>query len=111
MSFVSPQRLTSSQLTRALHDSLLQGNTLPSRGPRHPRPAPLALQVLVSQHVIDWVEGLGFVLHTSRQDQDKSKRPPIPPSPNHLVRLVDEDSNVKCVLVPNLLAFSLCDFI
>ena len=53
MPFVSPQRLTSNQLTRTLHDSLLQGHTLPSRGPRRPRPAPLVLQVHVSQHIID----------------------------------------------------------
>ncbi len=60
----------SNRLTRTLHDSLLQGHTLPSRGPRHPRPAPLVLQVLVSQqpcHVIEWGEGLWrpwFYSHT-----------------------------------------------
>jgi hypothetical protein len=40
-----------------LHDLLLQGNILPSRGPSHPQPAPLASQVVVSPYVIDWVEG------------------------------------------------------
>ncbi len=61
MSFVSPQRLTSNPLTRALYYLLLQGNTLPSRGPRHPRPAPLVLQVPFSQYVIDWDEDLGVL--------------------------------------------------
>jgi hypothetical protein len=44
-----------------LHHSRLQGHILPSRGPCHPRLAPLVLQVLVSQHVIDWSEGLGVL--------------------------------------------------
>jgi hypothetical protein len=41
----------------------LQGHILQPRGPRHPRPAPLVLQVLVSQHGNDWVEveGLGIL--------------------------------------------------
>ena len=39
----------------------LQGHILASREPLHPRPAPLVVQVLVSQHVIDWVEGLGVL--------------------------------------------------
>jgi hypothetical protein len=60
-SFVAPKRLSSNRPTRTLHDSLLQGHILPSRGPRHPRPAPLVLQVLVSRHVIDWGEGLGVL--------------------------------------------------
>ncbi len=54
----SPKRLSSNRLTRTFHDSLLQEHILPSLGPRHPRSAPLVLQVLVSQqpcHVIDWV--------------------------------------------------------
>ncbi len=37
-----------------LHDSLLQGHIPASRGPLHPRPAPLVVQVLVSQYVVDW---------------------------------------------------------
>jgi hypothetical protein len=55
----SPKRLSSNRLTRTLHDSLLQGNILPSRGPRHPRPAPLVSQVVLSPYVIDWGECLG----------------------------------------------------
>ncbi len=60
----SPKRSSSNRLTRTLHPSVLQGHTLLSRGPRHPRPAPLVLQVVVSQqpcHVIDWGEGIGVL--------------------------------------------------
>jgi hypothetical protein len=80
----SPERLSSNRLIRTLHPSLLQGHILPSRGQRHPRLAPLVAQVVLSPHVIDWGEGLvapcGFVLHTTRQDQDKTKEPPPLPS-------------------------------
>ncbi len=94
-SFVrSPKRLCSNRRTYTLHRSLLQGHILPSRRPRHPRPALLVLQVLVFQHVIVWVEGLGvlglptplsyalpcgFVLHITRPNQNKTKKPPFPP--------------------------------
>ncbi len=61
ISFASTKRLSSNQLTRSLHHSVLQGHILPSQVPRHPRPAPLVLQVLVSQHVIDWGEGFGVL--------------------------------------------------
>ncbi len=57
----SPKRLSSNRLTRTLRDSLWQGHTLRSRWPRRSRPAPLVLQVLVSQYVIDWGEGLGVL--------------------------------------------------
>ncbi len=52
MSFVSPKRLCSNRLTRTLHVSLLQGHILPPRGLRHPRPAPLVLQVLESSLIV-----------------------------------------------------------
>jgi hypothetical protein len=84
----SPKRLSSNRLTRTLHPSLLQVHILPSRGPLHPRPAPLVMQVLLSRHVIDW--GGGFdVLHiglwnylayyqaSSRQDKRTHHHPPL----------------------------------
>ncbi len=52
------KRLWSNRRTHTLRRSLLQGHILLSWGPRHPRPAPLVLQVLVSHYVIDWGEGL-----------------------------------------------------
>ncbi len=60
-SFVcSPKRLCSNRRTYTLHRLLLQGHILPSRGPLHPRPVPLVLQVVLvlSTYVIDW--GLVF---------------------------------------------------
>ena len=111
------KRLCSNRRAQTLHHLLLQGDILPSRGPRHTgRPAPLVVQVLVSLHVIDWDEGLvvlgspalfshvvscGFVLRITRQDPDKTKEPvPLPLTP----------STVRRVLAPDLLAFSLCSF-
>ncbi len=44
----APKHLSSNRLTRTLDYSLLQGHILPTRGPRHPRHAPLVLQVLMS---------------------------------------------------------------
>ena len=58
----SPKRLSfESSFTRTLHDSLLQGHILPSRGPRHPRPAPLVSQVVLSSYVIDRGESFGVL--------------------------------------------------
>ena len=61
-SFVcSSKRLCSNRLTRTLDRSLLQGHILPSRGPRHPRPAPLVSQVVLSSYVIDRGESFGVL--------------------------------------------------
>ena len=61
-SFVcSPKRLCSNRLTRTLDRSLLQGHILPLRGPRHPRPAPLVSQVVLSSYVIDRGESFGVL--------------------------------------------------
>ncbi len=59
----SLQVLCLNRRTHILHPSVLQGHILPSRGPRHPRPAPLVVQVLVSQLVIYWSEGLGVLVY------------------------------------------------
>jgi hypothetical protein len=56
----SPKRLSSNRLTRTLHDLLLQGHILPSQGPRHPRHAPLVMQVILFRYVIDSGEGSGL---------------------------------------------------
>ncbi len=47
------KRLCSNRRTHTLHRSLSQGNILPSRGPRHLRPVPLASQVTLFPYVID----------------------------------------------------------
>ncbi len=51
--------LCSNRRIYTLHHSCLQGHILPSRGPRHPRPAPLVSQVVLSTYVNDWGEGFG----------------------------------------------------
>jgi hypothetical protein len=56
-----PKRFYSNRFNRTHHSLLSQGHILPSRGPRLPPPAPLVLQVLVPQRVIDWGEGLGVL--------------------------------------------------
>ncbi len=47
------KRLCSYRRTHTLHHSHWQGHILPSRGPRHPRPALLVLQVVSSPYAIE----------------------------------------------------------
>jgi hypothetical protein len=79
----------------SIHHSLLQGHILQSRGPRHPQPAPLVLQVRLSPYITDWGEGLGSLVDLSCISQGniktRQKRPSLPPPP----------SSVKRGLAPN----------
>ncbi len=71
-----------------LYYSRSQEHILPSRGPRH---APLVLQVVVSQYVIDWggsldvlqVTGKSFFVFTisQRENPPPSSSPPLPRFP------------------------------
>jgi hypothetical protein len=125
MSFVSPKRLSSNRLTRTLHGSLCR--EIFCRSGSHVVFDLLRLYCrylclnmsligmrafasLVYSHLFFMSCLVDLSCISPGRTKTRQKRPPPPSCPEHLVPLANEDSTVKRVLAPSLLAFSLRDF-